>query len=30
MSGGDFGGITSTISTFDFKIMGQPGIKEAS
>ena len=30
MSGGDFVGITSTISTFVFKIIGQPGIKEPS
>jgi ABC-type nitrate/sulfonate/bicarbonate transport system substrate-binding protein len=28
MAGGDFVGITSTISTFIFKIIGQPGIKE--
>ena len=30
MSGGDFVGITSTISTFVFKIIGQPGIKAPS
>lgn len=30
MSDGDFVGITSTISTFVFKIIGQPGIKEPS
>ena len=30
MSGGDFVGVTSTISTFVFKIIGQPGIKERS
>ena len=30
MSGGDFVGITSMISTFVFKIIGQPGIKEPS
>jgi ABC-type nitrate/sulfonate/bicarbonate transport system substrate-binding protein len=30
ISGGDFVGITSTISTFVFKIIGQPGIKEPS
>jgi ABC-type nitrate/sulfonate/bicarbonate transport system substrate-binding protein len=30
MSGGDFFGITSTISTFVFKIIGQSGIKEPS
>ena len=30
MSGGDFVGLTSTISTFVFKIIGQPGIKEPS
>jgi ABC-type nitrate/sulfonate/bicarbonate transport system substrate-binding protein len=30
MSGGDFVGVTSTISTFVFKIIGQPGIKEPS
>jgi sulfonate transport system substrate-binding protein len=30
MAGGDFVGITSTISTFVFKIIGQPGIKEPS
>ena len=30
MSGGDFVGITSTISTFVFKIIGQPGFKEPS
>ena len=28
MSGSDFLGISSTISTFVFKIIGQPGIKE--
>ena len=30
MLGGDFVGITSTISTFVFKIIGQPGFKEPS
>ena len=30
MAGGDFVGITSTISTFVFKIIGQPGIREPS
>ncbi len=30
MSGGDFVGITSTISSFVFKIIRQPGIKEPS
>lgn len=30
MAGGDFVGITSTISTFVFKIIGQPNIKEPS
>lgn len=30
MAGGDFVGITSTISTFVFKIIGQPDIKEPS
>lgn len=30
MAGGDFVGITSTISTFVFKIIGQPGIKDPS
>jgi ABC-type nitrate/sulfonate/bicarbonate transport system substrate-binding protein len=30
MAGGDFVGITSTISTFVFKIFGQPTIKEPS
>ena len=30
MSGGDFVGITSTISAFVFKIIGQPGIKDPS
>src|ERR671914_1986694 len=30
MSGGDFVGVTSTISTFVFKIIGQPGIREPS
>jgi hypothetical protein len=30
LSGGDFVGITSTISTFVFKIIGHPGIKEPS
>jgi hypothetical protein len=30
ISGGDFVGITSTISTFVFEIIGQPGIKEPS
>ena len=30
MSGGDFVGLTSTISTFVLKIIGQPGITELS
>ena len=30
MAGGDFGAITSTISTFVFKIIGQLGIKDPS
>jgi sulfonate transport system substrate-binding protein len=30
MAGGDFVGITSTISTFVFKIIGQPGLKDPS
>jgi ABC-type nitrate/sulfonate/bicarbonate transport system substrate-binding protein len=30
MAGGDFVGITSTISTFVFKVMGQPTIKETN